>query len=82
MKEGQSLSIVVIFDEDFTDSDGEAAKSGLIDLGLDRLYLMTSLPPKLSVALASDADQERMEEVVTYLNGVEHVEEVRITYPG
>jgi hypothetical protein len=82
MKEGQPLSIVAIFDEDFTDSDVEAAKSGLIELGLNRLYLMTSLPPKLSVALTPDADQERIDEVVAWLTGVEHVEGVRISYPS
>jgi hypothetical protein len=46
--EGQPPSIVAIFDKGFTDSDVEAAQSGLIKLGLDRLSLMTSMLPKLS----------------------------------
>lgn len=82
MKEGQPLSIVAIFDKDFTDSDMEAAKSGLIELGLDRLYLMTSMPPKLSVALSPDADQQRIDQVVGFLTGIDHVEGVRISYPS
>ena len=82
MREGQPLSIVAIFDKGFTDSDVDAAKSGLIELGLNRLYLMTSMPPKLSVVLSPDADQERIDEVVGFLAGVEHVEGVRISYPS
>ena len=82
MEERQPLSIVGIFDKDFTDADVEFAKSGLTERGLDRLYLMTSLPPKLSVALARDAGQERIDEVVAFLKGVDHVGGVRISYPS
>ena len=82
MKEGQPLSIVAIFDKGFAYADVEAAESGLIELGLNRLYLMTSMPPKLSVALNPDADQERIDEVVDFLTGIEHVEGVRISYPS
>jgi len=71
-----------MFGKDFTDADVEFAKSGLLGLGLHRLYLMTSLPPKLSVALSPDADQERIEEVVALLKSVEHGEGFRISYPN
>jgi len=54
----QPLSIFATFAKDFTDANVEFAKSGLFELGLDRLYVMQSLPPKLSVALPQDADQE------------------------
>jgi hypothetical protein len=82
MREDQPLSIVAIFDNGFTESDVEAAKSGLIELGLNTLYLMTSLPPKLSVAMSPDTDQERIDEVMAFLTGIEHVEGVRISYPS
>jgi hypothetical protein len=82
MREGQPLSIVAIFDKGFTESDVEAAKSGLIELGLNRLYLMTSLPPKLSVALSPDTDQKRIDEVMAFLTGIDHVEGVRVSYPS
>jgi hypothetical protein len=58
------------------------AKSVLFEPGLDRVYVMQSLPPKLSVALPQDADQERIDGVVAFLRGVEHVEGVRIRYPS
>jgi hypothetical protein len=82
MTEGEPLSIVAIFDKGFTDSDLDAARSGLIELGLNCLYLMTSMPPKLSVALSPDADQKRIDEVVGFLNGIDHVEGVRVGYPS
>lgn len=83
MEERQPLSIVAIFAKDFTDADVEFAKSGLTGLGFKKLWLMTSpVPPKLSVALAPDADEERIDEVVAFLRGVEHVEAVRISYPS
>lgn len=82
MEERQPLSIVAIFAEEFTDSDVKFAKAGLLGLGFDRLWLMTSRPPKLSVALAPDANQERIDEVAAFLENVEHVEGVRISYPS
>lgn len=83
MEERQPLSIVAIFAKDFTDADVELAKSGLTGLGFKNLWLMTSpVPPKLSVALAPDADQKRIDEVVAFLEGVGHVEGVRISYPS
>jgi hypothetical protein len=82
VEQRQPLSIVAIFAEDFTDADVESAKSGLLGLGLDRPWLMTSRPPKLSVALAPDANQKRIDEVVAFLEGVEHVEGVRLSYPS
>jgi len=76
------LAILAIFAEDVTDADVEFAKSGLLGLGLDRLWLMTGRPPKLLVALAPDANQQRIDEVVAFLEGVEQVEGVRISYPS
>jgi hypothetical protein len=82
VQERQSLSIVAILAEDFTDADVEFAKSGLLRLGLDRLWLMPGHPPKLTMTLALDANQERIDEVVAFLKGVEHVEGVRLSYPS
>ncbi|MGP0031993.1 MAG: hypothetical protein ACLPVF_15995 [Acidimicrobiales bacterium] len=78
----QPLSVVAVFTKDFAEVDVETAKSGLDQLGFKKLWLMTGLPPKLSVAMAPDAEQERIDEVVAFLEGVEHVEAVRISYPS
>lgn len=82
MKERQPLSIMAIFGEDFTDADVEFAKSGLLGLGVDRPWLMTGHPPKLTMAPAHDANQERIDQLVAFLKGVEHVEGVRLSYPS
>lgn len=76
------MSIVAIFDKDYTDADLDSAQAGLMKLRFDRTFLMTSLPPKLSVALAPDAHHKRIQEVATFLEGVEHVNGVRISYPS
>ncbi len=82
MVERQPLSIVAIFSEDYTEADVNSAKAELMKLGFDRLYLMTSQPPRLSVALSADENQDRIDEVVALLGGVEHVEGVRISHPS
>jgi hypothetical protein len=82
MERRQPPSIVAIFGKDYTDADVNLAQAGLMSMGFDRTFLMTSRPPKLSVALAPDADQERIKEVANFLEGVEHVDAVRISYPS
>jgi len=78
MQEGQPLSIVAIFDRgpSLTQLPSPASSTWH-----NRLYLMTSMPPKLSVALCPDAAGERIDEVVGFLSGIEYVKDVRIGYP-
>jgi len=82
MEPRQPLSIVAIFGKDYTEADVNLAQAGLMKMGFIRTFLMTSPPPKLSVALAPDADEERIQEVANFLEGVEHVDAVRISYPN
>ncbi len=65
MEHRQAPFIVAILGENYTEADVTLAKAGLMTLGLDRLHLITSQPPKLSVALAPDVDEERIEEVTS-----------------
>lgn len=84
MEEGQQL-IVAIFDKNFTDVDVKFARSGLVELGLKRVYVMTTEPATeatLHVTLDADTDQERIDEVVNFLKSVEHVQDVRIGSAG
>jgi len=77
MEHRQPLSIVAIFGKDFTDADVNSAQAGLMKLGFDRNLFTPSLPPKLSVGLDPDADQEEIQKVATFLEGVEHVDILR-----
>jgi|HubBroStandDraft_6_1064221.scaffolds.fasta_scaffold462235_2 hypothetical protein len=81
MEHRQALSIVAILGE-HTEADVNVAKAGLMKLGLDRLHLITSQPPKLSVALAPDVDEQRIEEVTAFLGGVQQVDAVRMSNAG
>jgi hypothetical protein len=76
-----ALFIVAILGE-HTEADVNVAKAGLMKLGLDRLHLITSQPPKLSVALAPDVDEQRIEEVTAFLGGVQQVDAVRMSNAG
>jgi hypothetical protein len=82
MEAQQPPSVLVIFSKDYTDDDVELAASGLVERGFHRLRQLRSRPPKLIVALDDDASQEQVEDVAAFLSGIEHVEGVRVTYPG
>ena len=82
MEAQQPPSVLVIFTKDHTDDDVELAASGLAERGFHRLRRLSSRPPKLIVALGDDVSQEQIEDVATFLSGIEHVEGVRVTYPG
>jgi hypothetical protein len=78
----QPPSIVVSFTADFSEADLVSARSGIIAMGFEQLFELTSLPPKLVVRIAVDESQQRIDEAVAFLTGVGHVEAVRISYPA
>jgi len=78
----QPPSVLVMFTNDYTDDDVELAASGLAERGFHQLRRLNSRPPKLIVALGVDASQEQIEDVATFLSDIEHVEGVRVIYPG
>jgi hypothetical protein len=82
MEVRQPPSVLVIFTKDYTDDDVELAASGLAGRGFHQLRRLNRRPPKLIVALGDDASQEQIEDVATFLSSIEHVEGVRVTYPG
>jgi hypothetical protein len=84
MEEREPL-IVAIFDKNFTDIDMKFARTSLMELGLKRVYFLTTEPAtetSVFVTLDPDTDQERIDEVVTFLEGVEHVRAVTIGSPS
>ena len=82
MEVQQPASVLVIFTKDYTDDDVGLAATGLAERGFHQLRRLNSRPPKLIVALGKDASPEQIENVATFLSGIDHVEGVRATYPG
>lgn len=71
---------MAVFTRDFTDEDLDIAKSGLAELGFNRLRQLRSRPPKLTATLAGDESRERLDEVMAFLRTVPHCE-VRLSHP-
>jgi hypothetical protein len=67
MNELRPPLVLAIYNKDYTDGDVELAKSGLIERGFNRQYLMTSQPPKLTADFDDDASQERIDEMMSFL---------------
>jgi hypothetical protein len=82
VKEPQPLAIVALFADSVTDADVEFVRSGLLEMGFGRLNLMKGLPTKLAVSMPPDTNRERIDEVVAFLDGADHVDGVRVSYPS
>jgi hypothetical protein len=67
MNELRPPLVLAIYNKDYTDGDVDLAKSGLIERGFNRQYLMTSQPPKLTADFDDDASQERIDEMMSFL---------------
>lgn len=72
-------SIRADFSEGFREDDVEAARACMTLAGVSRVYVMTSRPPSLAVELAPEAPTPEVMAIVSYLRGVAHLGNIRLT---